>query len=112
MLTEHWREEGRCACSPKWWSVDKMSRNILGLSKLSFMTFKTIICSCADPMDVMAGYSVSQASLTSNWDFFSDLYITISTWDGEWAALNNVSVTFTEMWDALWWKCWASGDGS
>lgn len=111
MLPEHWWEEGGHAHSSKWWSVDKMSRNILALTKLTFLAFKTIICSCTDSIDVMAGYSVSCASLTSNWDFFSDLYITISTWEVERATLNNISVAFTEMWDVLWWKRWASEDG-
>jgi hypothetical protein len=75
-----------------------MSRNILDL----FVIFKTIICSCIHPVDVVGDYSISQASLTSR-NFFSDLYITTSTWEVERAALN--------IWEVLWWKRWGWGLG-
>lgn len=103
MLPEHWLEGGEHVYWPKWCSAAKNVKKYPGFVKINLCDFQNIICSCVYPTDVVCGYRISQASLTSG-NLFSDLYSTISTWKVDRISLNNVS--FTEMYAILWWKHW------
>lgn len=87
---------------PKWVLAAKMSRNNYpAFIKINLCDFQNIICSCVHSTDVVCGYSISQASLTSG-NLFSDRCITINTWEVDRTSLNNVS--FTEIYEILQWK--------